>query len=748
MKKLFIFAALVLGMASCQKDVNSLEVNVGEQETVVTVSLPEVTRANSADSGLALVDLSGDYTLRYIFQVFDENGENGAAQQIVYSDDRFASFRVQLVPEREYTFVAWADIVKEDEQPLHYAVDANMNVTMINEWGVMDETRDAFYCSAVRKFNGTLNSLELKRPFAKIRVVTDDIDKLLNGQDLVSGKVTYNTNCDVYTQFNAISETAHAAAAREVEFTYNDNVYYKKYVEKEYQRTLYADYLFVNSDETVSFTLENNLATNNFSTDIPVERNKVTTIFGSLLTNGSDIRVEVKDEFEQPGNTVFDAFERGGEVVLDKNYDLASTLYVKSGVKATLNLNGKTLKSLYDENNYTDVIIVEEGAELTINGDGTIEAVGGKSNFTVIVDGKLTINGGTFKSGVDEVNDPNAVIYVRGNGEAYVNGGNFPNEYNSKYILNKRDADRATTTIKVRGGRFQNFNPGNNAAENAGTNFLAEGCVSVADGEWFDVIYDPYYGYTKVSDVAGLKKAATDKANKIYLNPGVYTLDDVVYFTSNVELVSDGPSSTKIIGKIVADENFNAKGIRFEGNDTVNTTLASKYGSYVNKTSAGALCSLITCVKNASFEECTIVSNISKSWRGINHTTSSDLYELNINKCAFEGDFYFISTRINFNIQNCTFNSTYNGDGLAAVWCYGLRDAGSPAKKGTIVFSNNENVSTNGKILVGVYFNTANFVFDADMTMENNIGWGEYAFDYGSKAVFGDVTLNGTKITK
>ena len=431
-------------------------------------------------------------------------------------------------------------------------------------------------------------------------------------------------------------------------------------------------------------------------------------------------------------------------------------MVVRDNATAVLNLNGHKIINTTGTADYESEGIIVYG-NLTINdetGKGLIEAhsraIWARGNYGATI----TINGGNYVGA--HLNTE--VIYASGNGQIEINGGTFEAKEVSTghgsatnlqhIILNLHNNGKDGCNIVVKGGSYKNFDPANNIAENPAKNFCADGYVSVANGEWFDVIYDPYYGYTKVSDVAGLKAAATDKANKIYLNPGEYTLDEVVYFTSNVELVSDGPSSTKIIGKIVADENFNAKGIRFEGNDTVNTTLASKYGSYVNKTSAGALCSLITCVKDASFENCTIVSNISKSWRGINHTTSSDLYELNINNCAFEGDFYFISTRINFNIQNCTFNSTLNQDGLAAVWCYGLRDAGSPAKKGTIVFSNNTNISTNGKVLVGVYFGTKNFVFDADMTMENNIGWGEYAFGYSSNAVFGDVTLNGTKITK
>ncbi|MBR5585327.1 MAG: hypothetical protein IKW36_03710, partial [Alistipes sp.] len=120
---------------------------------------------------------------------------------------------------------------------------------------------------------------------------------------------------------------------------------------------------------------------------------------------------------------------------------------------------------------------------LTINGEGTIEAVSGNDGYAIISEGELVINGGTYKAGVDANNAPNAVIYARGEGKVFVNGGYFPNDNNSTFVLNKKDADRATTTIEVRGGRFVGFDPMNNAAENAGTNFVADGYASFLEGE-------------------------------------------------------------------------------------------------------------------------------------------------------------------------------------------------------------------------------------------------------------------------
>ena len=171
-----------------------------------------------------------------------------------------------------------------------------------------------------------------------------------------------------------------------------------------------------------------------------------------------------------------EALALGGEVILTNDIEISTTLNITNN--ALLNLNGKTIKNKLGNTN-TDVIVVAEGDTLTIVGEGTIEAVTGNDGYAVIADGTLIINGGTFKSGVDADNAPNAVIYARNNGRVYVNGGYFPNDNASKFVLNKKDADRATTVIEVRGGKFGTFNPANNAAEEAGTNFVAEGYESV-----------------------------------------------------------------------------------------------------------------------------------------------------------------------------------------------------------------------------------------------------------------------------
>ena len=41
---------------------------------------------------------------------------------------------------------------------------------------------------------------------------------------------------------------------------------------------------------------------NNFSTDIPVKRNFLTTISGNILTDGNNVKVDIQDAFENADN--------------------------------------------------------------------------------------------------------------------------------------------------------------------------------------------------------------------------------------------------------------------------------------------------------------------------------------------------------------------------------------------------------------------------------------------------------------
>ena len=257
------------------------------------------------------------------------------------------------------------------------------------------------------------------------------------------------------------------------------------------------------------------------------------------------------------------AVQLGGNVELTNNVVLTAPLNVTKDL--VLNLNGFTLTNAV-ENAATDVIVVAEGATLTVEGDGVIEAVSGNDGYTIIADGTVVINGGEFKSGKDANGAANAVVYARGNGQVYVNGGYFPNENASNYVLNKKDADKTTTVIEVRGGKFVGFNPAQSPSEYPVENFVAEGYYSTEVAANVFVVSDAY----AVASIEQLQKAidanikdirfVADMVGDINIvqNVGTYYVIDGAGYKFDGSMIVNGLSSTS------TDKSLVIKNVNFE----------------------------------------------------------------------------------------------------------------------------------------------------------------------------------------
>ncbi len=313
MKARFLaLAALVLGLASCQTEPEGLDVNVGgEVDTVVTVSLPDATRANSAEGAFKNVDWA-QYTIRYQMKIYDSNGRVSDAVYVDYKDGKdgnSVTFPVRLVPNRQYSFVAWADIVTDaDNTDLHYDTTDLRDITLKSTWVAMDETRDAYTdVETLTYYGNTPVNLQLIRPFAKLRVITTDMEAL-NDLVITPTKATVVYSTDHYASFNALAGCVNAGqnAVKEINkshanFTiapYDDN-------EDDKSMVLFTDYFFAaEGQETINFSLDVfdqggvSIKANDFTTDIPVQSNHLTTIQGNILTDGNNVTVKVEGAFE------------------------------------------------------------------------------------------------------------------------------------------------------------------------------------------------------------------------------------------------------------------------------------------------------------------------------------------------------------------------------------------------------------------------------------------------------------------
>ena len=451
MKKFLALAALVLGLASCQTEPEGLDVNVGGNQLVnIAVNLPEATRTSSG-TGFDLETLeANNLELRYILEIYVEGDTENRIRKEAFTTDSQVVFPIRLIPSRNYRVVAWADIVPEDanrteggDYDHYYETSAGLTaVTIVEnteiEWNAMDEKRDAFTAfQTINNFsaNTTIN-LTLYRPFAKIRVVSTDIKDIEDlGFELGTGEVEYGY--DMNRKFNAYYGTSSDASYKVHALAYptpyaaSNDAY-----ETATQRTLYADYIFVDNIENpdvVQFSLTvndksgNRIKTTAFNTDIPVHANKLTTLIGEVLTEGGHVKITVDNDLQEAervtvissASHLLQAVNAGGEYILgnnivvtedDKNEIISLATRANEPKTTTINLNGYTIT--INNNSQEALVELNDNDTLIFAGEGTIE--GGKlvEGGTVVVTGSAEVEDtvADVKTGIE------ALKYILANG--------------------------------------------------------------------------------------------------------------------------------------------------------------------------------------------------------------------------------------------------------------------------------------------------------------------------------------------
>ena len=522
MKARFLFlAAVMLGLASCQTEPEGLDVNVGGEEQIVTVNVnvPETeTRAAGSDSALGVFDngvlgtAEDNTTMRYILQVYYKDGENfvkSEERKVEYSDGKSVAFDVRLVPERDYQFVVWADVVVNGKTDTdnHYNTSDLTNVTLNNTWVAMDESRDAFTATEfIDNFNGSKDiNITLKRPFAKLRVVTTDM-KALNNLGIVPTKATVTYTEKHYGAFNAFAGKAiNGSKNRDIK---HENFAILSYGETGDNKTLFTDYFFAEDDAT-NFVLDvfdqNNqiIKSGEFTTDIYVKRNNLTTIKGNILTDGKGFDVIIDDAFagesgKDDGKTfanvdtaeeLLDAINKGVEnITLDGNIDLndllsAGTLSTRAGEKFgltiaadkkfSIDLNGFTLSG--ESATAGDAMITNNGELNIVNGtvtykySGEADSTYSKGNYTIANNGKLTVNANiNIIAGTEGEKFRHALYVIQNAGELVVDGGKILNNTNIA-IRNWVGSETKPSNITLNDGEIEGLRgiwnqlPNNNA---------------------------------------------------------------------------------------------------------------------------------------------------------------------------------------------------------------------------------------------------------------------------------------------
>ncbi len=325
--KTLLLGCLTVGLLSaCSRDVERpgpdsqgdvVRIQLNAPEAIQLVRSVEGT--NSARGGLTNVDWSA-YDLRYQLAVYSQDGSEllVAPQAQVYDTYSPATFEFRLTPNNTYKFVAWADfVVQGTTEDWHYNTADLSQISMKTDDDrdktINDESRDAYFVTQNIDVTQTLNeTLTLKRPFAKVRVVTTDWDETnkaiakpdqfrlsyhdctrFSGINAVTGEATGEANADASTVYTA----AIASDASGSKF------YAEGYDANEHMRTLVVDYLMATSEQqSIHFNLEllaggQTIIDRDFTTEIPIQRNYLTTLLGNILSIGGSVIIQIDEEF-------------------------------------------------------------------------------------------------------------------------------------------------------------------------------------------------------------------------------------------------------------------------------------------------------------------------------------------------------------------------------------------------------------------------------------------------------------------
>ena len=510
MKKILLSVLALGGLlfaSSCQMQEPESGKLTGEVDFTITAGIPggistyAPASIGSHNGGAVLLDAE-KYDLRYIMQVYDMDGK------LAYSDTKYVSgdftsqsvvFEARLIA-KQYNFVFWADFVEESTTVDYYykTVDDEgnidlRNITYAKDPVFWDDAMDAYTrveTIDLSAQNQNISEIKLQRPFGKLRLIaTDQLSGNLQDDELpASTELTYASGTTVPDMFDALTGLASgdtraiskvSSASVQEDAVVNGTTYTEAYF-------LIANYIFAadaNTGYTMDVTVKDkagNITGTRSLSQIPIVKNKLTTVIGNFYSNTSTLEVIVEDPFEQPeiyiNQALLDAAENGGEVTLDADCIFTAdmpALVVAPGKTLTVNLNGHTIESQVKNQ---DAIKVN-GGTLIVNGNGYIKATGDGSNYAVWAIGgsKVILNGGNYYGN-------GACIQAKDNAQVEINGGYYKvgEPYNGVYfVINLQDNN--PNTIVVTGGQFENCDPSKTGTEPAGVsdNFVADGYSSV-----------------------------------------------------------------------------------------------------------------------------------------------------------------------------------------------------------------------------------------------------------------------------
>lgn len=309
-------AMALLLLSACSSDDELSQGNGNEALVSFNVELSGGMQNKAISDGTTAKNLT--------VHVFDENGTYlSELDKTVELNEKKKSVSINLVKGKTYSFLFWASVNKENS-PYSFGVDGKTITVDYNDAKANDESRDAFL--GVVKNKAVEASFEenvtLKRPFAQINFLTDDIaDAGKNGLTIDENTHSSITLSKVATTLNpftntvggfteaevifgeaaipALSETVTMSSAPDAKtYNYLGTAYFLVPAEGENpnagkdQAMLNSATLKIKDINGEGLKVEN----------VPVQWNYRTNIYGSLLTATGNFNVTIVPDYDGSHN--------------------------------------------------------------------------------------------------------------------------------------------------------------------------------------------------------------------------------------------------------------------------------------------------------------------------------------------------------------------------------------------------------------------------------------------------------------
>lgn len=204
-----VLATMAIFLSGCTDETESMS---SSEHTVVHL-IPDV---DVSTRGLTAPQQVNGYHLRYILEAYAQEAEGTLGAKLIRLCQTSSTFELELMPDKTYTFLAWADYVSSgmDNVKLNnvndefYTTADLQNVSMNTaKWALNTAAKDAF-CAVKKNIRaGAPIELSLKRPLAMMNIRTKT-----SVERTKAVQISYPS---VYTAYNVLAADVTGKAGKQ-----------------------------------------------------------------------------------------------------------------------------------------------------------------------------------------------------------------------------------------------------------------------------------------------------------------------------------------------------------------------------------------------------------------------------------------------------------------------------------------------------------------------------------------------------